>query len=77
MSNPLVIESGKWIALSGVMSFLAFFSISLGCTTWTVNSEIYPLHMRGVGNSIATTIHWIANYLFSQFFLVATASILG
>lgn len=61
----------------GIMLYLAFFSIGLGCTPWTVNSEIYPLHVRGVGICISTTANWIANYAVAQLFLTMTATELG
>jgi hypothetical protein len=54
-----------------------FFSISLGPIPWTVNSEIYPLHLRGAGNSLATTVNWVSNYAVSQVFLLVTTTALG
>lgn len=59
------------------MLYLAFFSIGLGNTPWTVNSEIYPLHLRGVGMSLATTTNWVSNYIISQLFLTLTSSSVG
>lgn len=59
------------------MLYLAFFSVGLGSTPWTVNSEIYPLHLRGVGNSISTTGNWVSNYCISQLFLTITKTTVG
>ena len=70
-------EAGKWISLAGILLYLACFSTSLGCTPWTINSEIYPLHLRGVGNSVSTTVNWVSNYMVSQFFLILTETVLG
>lgn len=67
-------EIGSWVALSGILLYLAFFSIGMGCTPWTVNSEIYPLYLRGCGLSISTTANWITNYFVSQLFLTLTSS---
>ena len=36
---------------------------------WVYNSEIYPLHLRGVGGSIATTVNWVCNFTISLTFL--------
>lgn len=56
---------GKWVSLSGMILYLAFFSVSMGSTPWTVNSEIYPLPVRGLGISLATTVNWVSNYIVS------------
>lgn len=70
-------DAGKWVSLTGILLYLAFFSISLGCTPWTINSEIYPLHLRGAGNSVSTTTNWVSNYVVSQFFLIVTTTTTG
>lgn len=70
-------DGGKWISLAGILLYLAFFSISLGNTPWIVNSEIYPLHLRGVGASVSTTTNWVSNYVVSQFFLLVTETPAG
>jgi SP family myo-inositol transporter-like MFS transporter 13 len=73
----LGLGAGKWLSLLGILLYLVFFSISLGPIPWTVNSEIYPLHLRGVGNSIATTVNWVSNYAVSQVFLLVTTTAPG
>ena len=70
-------NSGSWISLIGIMLYLAFFSIGLGNAPWTVNSEIYPLHLRGVGISLSTTTNWLSNYFVSQVFLTLISTDLG
>ena len=44
---------GKWLAASGLSFYMLSFSLGLGSTSWVINSEIYPLHLRGLGNSLA------------------------
>ena len=46
----------------------------MGSQPWTVNSEIYPLHVRGSAMSIATTANWISNYLIAALFLTSTST---
>jgi len=60
---------GKWSAASGIFLYLMAFSIGMGPTPWTVNSEIYPLHLRGIGNSMSATANWISNFVVSISFL--------
>lgn len=68
---------GQWIASFAICSYLTFFSIGMGSTPWTVNSEIYPLHLRGIGNSMSTLGNWLGNYIVSAVFLSATETDLG
>lgn len=56
---------GKMISFLSLITYLAFFSVGMGGTPWTVNSEIYPIHLRGTGNALATTANWVTNYLVS------------
>ena len=46
---------GKWLAASGLSFYMLSFAIGMGTSTWVINSEIYPLHLRGLGNSLAAT----------------------
>jgi SP family galactose:H+ symporter-like MFS transporter len=58
-----------WIAAVSLMSYVAFFAISLGPVTWLLISEIYPLKIRGRAMGIATFANWTCNYLVSISFL--------
>lgn len=49
----------------------------MGATPNIVNSEIYPIHLRGIGNSIATMGTWLSNYLISAVFLTAIETKIG
>ena len=60
-----------------MMFFIIFYSIGLGSTPWTVNSEIYPLHLRGAGNSLATTSNWISNFIIASVFLTLIDTNIG
>ena len=45
------------------------FAIGFCSTPWTINSEIYPLHLRGLGNSLSTTTNWVSNFGVALVFL--------
>uniref|UniRef100_M1BMM9 ATINT2 n=2 Tax=Solanum tuberosum TaxID=4113 RepID=M1BMM9_SOLTU len=51
-----------WLALLGLVLYILFFSPGMGTVPWIVNSEIYPLRLRGVCGGIAATANWISNY---------------
>jgi len=70
-------EFGKILSLVALMLYIASFSIGMGPTPWTVNSEIYPLHLRGVGTSAATTVNWISNFIVSLSFLPLSSTNAG
>mmetsp|Transcript_14564 Transcript_14564/g.17395 ORF Transcript_14564/g.17395 Transcript_14564/m.17395 type:complete len:120 (+) Transcript_14564:554-913(+) len=44
----------------------------MGPIPWTLNAEIYPLHVIGTANSIAASSNWIANFCVSEVFKIIT-----
>lgn len=70
-------SNGQWLAIFSMGWYIISFSVGLASTPWTVNSEVYPLHLRGIGNSLSTFGNWFANYFISAFFLTATDTTLG
>jgi MFS family permease len=57
------------------MTYVAAFAISLGPIFWLLISEIYPLRVRGVAMSIATTSNWAFNLLVALTFLILLNSL--
>uniref|UniRef100_A0A7M4F8S5 Solute carrier family 2 member 13 n=1 Tax=Crocodylus porosus TaxID=8502 RepID=A0A7M4F8S5_CROPO len=58
-----------WTALLGLILYLVFFAPGMGPMPWTVNSEIYPLWARSIGNACSSGVNWIFNVLVSLTFL--------
>jgi SP family galactose:H+ symporter-like MFS transporter len=56
--------------MTGLVLYLAFFSISMSGTVWSINTEIYPIHLVGTASSLATATNWFSNFLVSTSFLV-------
>jgi sugar porter (SP) family MFS transporter len=54
-------ESIKWVTISLVWVYIAFFAISLGPLGWLIISEIFPLSVRGIGSSIGALSNWLFN----------------
>lgn len=51
------------VACVSLISYVAFFAMSLGPVTWVVLSEILPLSIRSVGMALALVGNWLANYV--------------
>jgi MFS family permease len=69
--------TGNYLAMTGLVLYLAFFSVSMSSTVWSVNTEIYPIHLVGTASSLATATNWFSNFLVSTFFLVILKSDTG
>ena len=57
------------ITLIALVLFVGFFAISLGAIGFLLNSEIYPLKVRGKAMGIAICSNWIANFIITASFL--------
>ena len=66
-ATPL--PSLKWIAVGGMLFYIACFAFSLGPIMWLMIAEIYPLRVRGLGSSLATSANWGSNMLVAYTFL--------
>lgn len=58
-----------FLALGGMIVYIACFAASLGPIAWLLIAEVFPLKVRGLGCSIATAINWAANWLVTFTFL--------
>ncbi len=57
------------IFLIVMMLYIIGYCISVGSLFWLIIAEIFPLHIRGVAMSFATSIQWLANFIVSLSFL--------
>ncbi|MBE1552169.1 sugar porter (SP) family MFS transporter [Mycobacterium sp. OAS707] len=58
-----------YLALAGLLIFIASFAIGLGPVFWLMISEIFPIGVRSAAMSVCTIINWGANFLVAQTFL--------
>ena len=58
-----------WLALGGLVLFIASFAIGLGPVFWLMISEIFPIGVRGQAMAVCTIVNWGANFLVAQTFL--------
>jgi sugar porter (SP) family MFS transporter len=54
-------DSIKWVTISLIWVYIAFFAISLGPLGWLIISEVFPLKVRGIGSSIGALSNWLFN----------------
>ncbi|CAK4193002.1 unnamed protein product [Aphanomyces euteiches] len=67
--------STKWsgVIVGALFVYLACFASGMGCMPWTINAEIYPLHVRSVALGASTTANWVSNLLVSYTFLTVVS----
>ena len=69
---------GGYVSILALHMFVLVFSVGINSTPWIISTEIFPLHLIGTGNSLATTSNWICNALIAQVFrLVSEANTLS
>lgn len=59
----------RWFVLGSMIFYIACFAISLGPIMWLMFSEIFPLSIRGLGSSIASSFQWGLNMIVALTFL--------
>jgi len=64
-----------WLALAGLVMFIASFAIGLGPVFWLMISEIFPVGLRSPAMSVCTIANWGANFLVAQTFLTLSDAI--
>ncbi|KAK2665280.1 hypothetical protein Ddye_003854 [Dipteronia dyeriana] len=57
------------LAITTVMSYMAFFSIGMGPITWVYSSEIFPLKLRAQGTSMGVAVNRLTSGVISTSFI--------
>ena len=60
----------RWIAIVSLATYVGSFAISWGWGFWLLNSELYPLEVRGRGTGLVVMVQWAANLAVSLTFLL-------
>ncbi|WOG83354.1 hypothetical protein DCAR_0102529 [Daucus carota subsp. sativus] len=64
----MLLEWVPILAVSGVLIYVATYSIGMGAVPWVMMSEIFPLHIKGLGGSMSVLIKWLGAWLVSYTF---------
>ncbi|KAH9303689.1 hypothetical protein KI387_008093 [Taxus chinensis] len=51
------------LALSGLLVYIAMFSLGTGGIPWIIMSEIFPINMKGVAGSLVTLVAWFGSWV--------------
>ncbi|XP_053566880.1 solute carrier family 2, facilitated glucose transporter member 12 [Bombina bombina] len=62
----------KWLCLASLLAYVAAFSIGLGPMAWLVQSEIFPVGIKGRAFALTSSMNWGMNLLISLTFLTLT-----
>ncbi|KAK6117340.1 hypothetical protein DH2020_048931 [Rehmannia glutinosa] len=68
MGEALLIEWVPVLAVSGVLVYIAAFSIGMGAVPWVIMSEIFPIHVKGVAGSLVVLVNWLGAWAVSYTF---------
>ncbi|TGD19982.1 sugar porter family MFS transporter [Levilactobacillus suantsaiihabitans] len=61
-------QTAAIISVIALTVYIAFFSATWGPVMWVMIGEVFPLNIRGLGNSFASVINWTANMIVSLTF---------
>ncbi|PJI88498.1 MFS transporter [Sphingomonas koreensis] len=74
------LESAKpdgTLILFGLLGFIAAFAMSQGAVIWVFISEVFPSAVRGKGQALGSTTHWVMAAAITWAFPVFAASVGG
>lgn len=57
------------LAVTGMVAFVASFSVGLGPVTWVVMGEVMPVHARDAASSLGLALNWSTNFIVGATFL--------
>ncbi|CAA2993754.1 sugar transporter ERD6-like 16 [Olea europaea subsp. europaea] len=64
----LLLEWVPVLAVSGVLIYIASFSVGMGPVPWVIMSEIFPIHMKGLAGSLVVLVNWLGAWAVSYTF---------
>ncbi|KAI9597072.1 major facilitator superfamily domain-containing protein [Syncephalis fuscata] len=59
----------SWFALAALIFYVASYALGLGNVPWLIQSELFPLALRGRAGGVATSVNWLGNLIVSVSFL--------
>ncbi|XP_048337281.2 sugar transporter ERD6-like 7 isoform X3 [Ziziphus jujuba] len=66
--HELSLNAVPILAVTGILLYIASFSVGMGAVPWVVMSEIFPINIKGQAGSLATLVNWFGAWLCSYTF---------
>ncbi|KAG8370099.1 hypothetical protein BUALT_Bualt14G0082300 [Buddleja alternifolia] len=66
--QALFLEWVPILAVSGILVYIAAFSIGMGPVPWVIMSEVFPIHVKGVAGSMVVLVNWLGAWAISYTF---------
>ncbi|KAI5659015.1 hypothetical protein M9H77_27808 [Catharanthus roseus] len=54
-----------YLAVVGVLVYIFSFSVGMGAGPWLIMSEVFPLHVKGMGGGLVTLMNWFGSWAVS------------
>jgi MFS family permease len=74
-SSPTLQQHAGYLALVGLLVYIASFAVGLGPVFWLMISEIFPIGVRSTAMALCTVANWAANFVVAQTFLTVSDAI--
>ncbi|NYD40519.1 sugar porter family MFS transporter [Nocardioides panaciterrulae] len=68
-------QHAPYLALGGLLLYIAAFAVGLGPVFWLMIAEIFPIGVRSAAMSVSTVANWGANFLVAATFLTLSGAI--
>lgn len=66
-------SSSPWtpLLILFMMAYVSAYALGIGAIPWIVQSEFFPMRVRGLGTGMATATNWVLNFIVGVTFLPA------
>ncbi|SEN04814.1 MFS transporter, sugar porter (SP) family [Sphingomonas gellani] len=65
------------LILAGLLGFIAAFAVSQGAVIWVFISEVFPSAVRGKGQALGSTTHWVMAAAITWLFPIVAGAVGG
>eukprot|EP01018_Ginkgo_biloba_P007426 Gb_19566 [translate_table: standard] len=67
-THPYLSKFISILILSGLLAYMATYSLGMGGIPWIIMSEVFPIQMKGIAGSLVTLINWLGSWFITTTF---------